>query len=105
MNSLIIKILYCHCLGDFVFQSNWMAEEKSKSRIVLLAHSILYSVPFSCFLNPSEFQIVLIVVSHYIIDWMKIHYKKIITFERDQLLHIIIAFGIFTDVLPLWKES
>lgn len=41
----IVWVLFLHWLGDFVFQSDWMAKNKSKSNEVLLIHISAYSLP------------------------------------------------------------
>lgn len=43
MSGLLIYILFLHFLGDFVFQSDRMAQGKSKSARPLLAHVATYS--------------------------------------------------------------
>ena len=56
MNKEIILILIafaCHFFGDFIFQSNWMALNKSASLKALLIHVLTYTFVFfvvGCFL-------------------------------------------------------
>lgn len=38
--------LLCHLLGDYVLQSDWMAQQKTKSSLPALVHAITYSLPF-----------------------------------------------------------
>lgn len=50
--SAIIFILITHWIADFVFQTNYLAQNKSKSSFVLLAHCVIYSllfIPFSLY--------------------------------------------------------
>lgn len=41
---LIMLVLFNHFVADFVFQSNWMAQNKSKLMIPLLVHIGVYSL-------------------------------------------------------------
>ncbi len=40
----IFTILVIHWIADFVFQTDWQAQNKSKNNIALLTHTINYSV-------------------------------------------------------------
>ena len=59
--------LLCHILGDYVFQSHWMATNKTKSSVAALCHVLTYAVPF-LFLKPSVAAMVIIIGSHFVID-------------------------------------
>lgn len=59
--------LLCHAIGDYVIQSDWMANEKTKRSVTCAAHVLTYAVPF-LFLRPSIAALVVIVVSHFVID-------------------------------------
>ena len=110
MQILIITIvLICHFIGDFVLQTNEMAQNKSKSNKVLTSHVRMYIAPFLfmaiCFpiaihgLGSIYFLIVNFIM-HWVIDhtssrvtsyyWEK---KKIhaffVTIGADQLIHAL----------------
>jgi hypothetical protein len=56
-----------HVCGDYVFQSDWMANNKTKKSLACLAHVSTYFLPFLLITtNPTTLAI--IVVTHYIID-------------------------------------
>ena len=59
--------LICHLFGDYVFQSDWMAREKTKHWWPCLCHAALYSAGF-LFLRPSWKALAVIAVTHYFID-------------------------------------
>lgn len=59
--------LICHALGDYVLQSDWMANQKTKSHIPALVHAFAYSIPF-WFLKPSPLALVVIISTHFVID-------------------------------------
>ena len=46
--STTLYILLTHWFADFVLQSNWMAQNKSKQWDALLAHIGMYTLPFLC---------------------------------------------------------
>lgn len=59
--------ILAHLLGDYLLQSDWQANEKTKRLWIALSHALLYAVPFLTF-RPSPFALVVIVVSHALID-------------------------------------
>ena len=70
----VVKMGMCHLLGDYFFQSEYIADTKGKNWYHLFIHCVLYSFPF---------------VSHFIIDSLKARYNKI-TYGQDQCLHYIV---------------
>jgi hypothetical protein len=42
--TLIIIALFIHFVADFIFQTDWMATNKSKSNVSLMAHVITYTL-------------------------------------------------------------
>lgn len=76
--SIIISLLLLHFVADFLLQSSWMAQNKSKSNFPLLIHVIVYG---GVFLIPSlvlfqynviiAFVFVLInVILHFLTDYL-----------------------------------
>jgi hypothetical protein len=63
--------LLCHAIGDYVFQSDWMAREKTRRWLPALTHAAVYSVPFLS-LCPSFAALAVIVLSHAIIDRLRL---------------------------------
>jgi hypothetical protein len=59
--------LILHLLGDYVTQSDWMANEKTKSSVAAGAHAVLYSLPF-VLIGPSPNAFAVILVTHFLID-------------------------------------
>lgn len=41
---IIIGVLLCHWVSDFVLQSDWQAKNKSTSLTALLAHTVTYTM-------------------------------------------------------------
>jgi Protein of unknown function (DUF3307) len=59
--------LLCHAIGDYILQSDWMANEKTKKSTAALAHVATYGLPF-LFLRPSWKAYAVIVGTHFVID-------------------------------------
>lgn len=59
--------LFCHAVGDYILQSDWMATEKTKRSIAALAHVATYCLPF-LLLSPSWMAMAVIVSTHFVID-------------------------------------
>lgn len=58
--------LILHLLGDYVFQSDWMAQRKTKSTLPAAAHALVYSLPF--LLLGSWQAWLVIMLTHFVID-------------------------------------
>lgn len=90
--SVLIQKLYellaCHFIGDYVLQIDFLAKTKGSNWWHLIAHCVLYSVPFSVAFG-IDWRIAVIVGSHIVIDALKARYKKI-NYLTDQMLHLII---------------
>lgn len=59
--------LVAHALGDYVLQSHWMANRKTRSLAVAAVHAFFYSLPF-LLLAPSFSAWCAIFVTHALID-------------------------------------
>lgn len=63
--------LILHLIGDYILQSDWMAENKTKRWWPALVHASIYSAPFLLlvfFAGASYKAIALILVTHFCID-------------------------------------
>lgn len=59
--------LVAHAIGDYLLQSDWMANEKTKQHIAALTHAIIYSFVFLVF-TPSLSAFAVILATHFLID-------------------------------------
>lgn len=59
--------LLCHAVGDYLLQSDWMANAKTKRSIAALAHVLTYALPF-LLLRPSVAALAVIIGTHFVID-------------------------------------
>ena len=89
MINIIIQLILCHLIGDYVLQHDFIAKTKGENWYHLFVHCALYCVPFYIVFGIT-WQLVLVFVAHIIIDALKARYKKI-SYVTDQVLHYAIA--------------
>ncbi len=105
---LLVKLLLAHCLGDFVFQPDWLVRKKRSSGKYLyiglhsLIHAFLFAMlclqPSSGAFSKSTFSIsAIIFISHFIIDVCKIKFTSDNTggFITDQICHLLVILAIW----------
>lgn len=92
----IWNIIFCHLVGDYVLQNDYIAKTKGENWYHLLAHCLLYVLPFRIVYG-SDWRLMLLLITHIIIDALKARYKKI-TCTQDQIAHYAIAFLLYTYV-------
>ena len=95
--KLIVMMVGCHLLGDYVLQSNYIATTKGENWYHLIVHCVLYTIPFVFALGIHPI-LLLIFVSHIIIDALKARWH-IISYVTDQLLHYGVLIGITVAML------
>lgn len=59
--------LLCHLWGDYILQSDWMANNKTKASVPAFIHALVYSLTF-LFLTRSWKALAVIMVTHFFID-------------------------------------
>lgn len=96
MNQLL-WLLAGHFIGDFAFQSEWMASQKGYSWEINAYHAATYSaaVFLTCgvggfYLPPAI--IGLFFISHFLIDPLKARWNIVKHIWLDQALHFLIIF-------------
>jgi len=100
MISLIIKLLIAHIIGDFVFQPDKWIEDKKQNKhksIYLYLHLVVHALALIVLLKfdwkywPA---FIAIIISHYLIDLLKLNIDKKINFQLlfvlDQVAHLIV---------------
>lgn len=98
---LFLKFLLAHILGDFVLQSEKWVNDKEKNKIKSLKlylhigiHAVLLLLILQFNLQEYWLGFLLIVISHYAIDLLKLYLQnkktKRIWFFVDQVLHLLI---------------
>lgn len=89
MIESVLKISFCHLVGDYVLQSDFLAKTKGENWYHLLVHCILYCLPFYLIFGFS-WKIGLIFIVHIIVDSLKARYK-VINYTTDQMIHYVSA--------------
>ena len=85
--ELLLKLVFCHLVGDYVLQSDFIARTKGVNWYHLIVHCVLYCLPFYvCF--GIDWRLLIILATHLIIDSLKARYKKI-SYIQDQVIHYI----------------
>lgn len=59
--------LLAHLVGDYIIQSDWMANEKGKRSLAAVIHAVTYTLPF-LFLTQNPAALSIIAGTHFIID-------------------------------------
>ncbi len=59
--------LIAHAVGDYLIQSDWMANEKTKHSLAAAVHALAYALPF-LLLTQSPAALAVIVGTHFVID-------------------------------------
>ncbi len=80
-----------HLIGDYITQTDWMANNKTKKFWIALLHAIIYAIPF-LLLKPSLFAFFVIIVTHALID----HFRL--------ARYVIFAKNLITDWSLTWKD-
>jgi hypothetical protein len=93
--KILVALKAAHFVGDFAWQSTWMAMEKGKSWTALVAHSATYTSAFVVLGLVSPVKISLLglavyLVSHVVIDALKARWNLIGSIWLDQVCHTII---------------
>jgi hypothetical protein len=59
--------IVAHLVGDYIIQSDWMANEKTKRSLAAAVHAVTYTLPF-LFLTQSIAALAFIAGTHFVID-------------------------------------
>jgi len=87
--TTIIYIIISHAIGDYVFQSNYLANGKGKDDYLLFIHCVLYVVPF-IILFGITWHLAPLFIIHIIVDRLKARHNKI-NLLTDQVIHYLSA--------------
>lgn len=87
--QFLYKLLACHFMGDYVLQVDYIAQTKGKNWWHMVAHCILYTVPFALTFG-IDWRLAVILFSHFIIDSLKAKWHMI-GYAVDQVDHLLIC--------------
>lgn len=88
MIKLIITLIFCHLIGDYVLQTDFIAKTKGTNWYHLFVHCVLYCLPFFIVYGLT-WQLLFVFIMHFVIDPLKARYNKI-NYVTDHLLHYIV---------------
>lgn len=99
----VLFLLFVHWAADFVAQNSWMAQEKSKNNLALLAHVSVYSGIFywallisAVFIDLSFWSICLFIVitfvCHFITDYFTSRLNTYLWNKKD-IHHFFVSIG------------
>lgn len=76
MIEYLLFIIIGHMVGDYLFQSDYLANNKGKDNYLLLAHSVLYSfgimvVAYIMKIELSVIQLLILAIVHFPVDYVK----------------------------------
>ena len=87
--QLLVTLVMCHLVGDYVLQSNFIASTKGENAYHLFVHCALYTLPFLIVFG-FTWHAFIIFTTHIIIDPLKAKYHKL-SYLEDQVLHYAIC--------------
>jgi hypothetical protein len=67
----VLGLIMAHFVGDYILQSNWMAQEKTKRWWPAIAHGITYTLPF-ILVTHSIPALLVIGITHILIDHFRL---------------------------------
>lgn len=88
MIEMLIYLVLCHLIGDYLFQTDFIAKTKGNNWYHMFVHCGLYIAPFSFFFGIT-WQLGVLFAAHMIIDPLKARYNKI-NYWQDQILHYLL---------------
>jgi hypothetical protein len=86
--------LVCHGVGDYLIQTDQMAQRKTSSWAWALYHALSYSMPF-WLLHPSVWALAIITGTHALIDRYRL--ARYVVFGKNFFLNV-------GDERPFWKD-
>ena len=90
---MLLVLVFCHLVGDYVLQSNFLATTKGSNWYHLFVHCALYCLPFFIVFGVM-WQLACIFLTHLIIDSLKARYNKI-NYPVDQVLYYLVILVYF----------
>lgn len=86
----VFDIIFCHVVGDYILQQDFIAKTKGENWYHLFVHCVLYVLPFRIVFG-LDYRLLVLFMSHFVIDALKARYK-LINYVEDQVFHYYILF-------------
>jgi hypothetical protein len=74
--------LVAHAVGDYLFQSHWMAQEKTRARTPAIVHAVTYTLAFLP-LTRSPWRLASIAATHFLIDRYRL--TRYVVWAKNQM--------------------
>lgn len=110
-NLFLYYIIFAHFVGDFLFQNDYTALNKSKDNTVLFVHCVMYMAMFIPIFN--WIALLIILISHFTIDYItsrlnaylygKNQHLFFTSLGFDQMVHMIILVALLQAKLSWIK--
>ncbi|MCK9325480.1 MAG: DUF3307 domain-containing protein [Bacteroidales bacterium] len=97
--DIYIALFLAHFIGDYPMQSDFLAKMKATNNYLLFCHVMAYTATITAVLYLlgiyAMWKILLLVISHFLIDYWKCHYADKSTalttsLYVDQLAHFVV---------------
>lgn len=79
--TTLFLMVFCHFLGDYVLQTDWMAQLKTQRWLPAIAHGVTYTLPF-LLVTRSPLALLVIGGTHILIDHWRLA-KHVIWFKNQ----------------------
>lgn len=86
LHTLLI-LVFCHLVGDYVLQSNFLATTKGENWYHMFVHCALYCLPFFVVFGLT-WQLAFIFMMHLAVDPLKARYN-VTGYASDQVFHYL----------------
>ena len=108
--DIIMYVLFCHWIADFLFQNKWMINYKGKYTVTLLFHVFIYVLVVTTmlwWLIPSYYAAILFVftvfVGHFTIDFLSVRIIEMLgKTKHKHLIYAAISFDQFACTVLLF---
>lgn len=90
--------LVAHLVGDYIIQSDWMANEKTKRSFAAAVHAITYALPF-LFITTGVAALAVIISTHFVIDRWRL--ARYVCWVKNGCKGPITATG-YSEDKPAW---
>lgn len=90
--------IVAHLVGDYIFQSHWMATEKIKKSLAAAVHAVCYTLPF-LFITLNPVALAVICGTHFLIDRFRI--ARVIVWLKNGVKGPLTDTG-YDENVPAW---
>lgn len=90
--------IVAHLVGDYILQSHWMAQEKTRRHVAAAVHALCYTLPF-LLITQSPAAIAIICGTHFLIDRYRL--ARFVVWAKNGATGPITGTG-YADDVPPW---